>query len=66
MLKYAAIHESQRALNSSLITVITGISTESGWVLIHISSPAAYNEMQMALLSTPKCSCSEDNTEIVI
>lgn len=66
MLKYVAIHESQIALNGSLIAVITGISTESGWILIHISSPAAYNEMQMALLSMPKCSCSKDNTEIMI
>lgn len=44
-LKQTAMPECQRVLNGSLITLITDIFTERGWFLLHISSPATYNEV---------------------
>lgn len=44
-LKQTAMPECQRVLNGSLITLIADISTECGWFLLRISSPATYNEV---------------------
>lgn len=52
--QYTAMSECQRALNGSLITLITDTSTNSGRVLLHISSPAAYNEVANSITKHAK------------